>query len=241
MTAGYRNALGQDADDVYDPDIVGDGAPGAGFRNASGQTIRYASSRYGQPGGVLGCRSDGNVDYGPGWSSRNTANYWSVINYTAGPTEHPTTSGEAATGQAGAKLVFQTDGVLHQQVCLDNNKISILYGDVATSTFVTGGQSAAGYQVRYAWVITTNNYFGTGTPQSFMHVQNDAATFTPITANRSLWLENLTGYITNGNSPTQHGSVVITVTVDLMDPQGRVTTKSYTVTMAMYGAPQPTT
>ena len=240
MTAGFRNALGQDADDIYDPDIVGDGAPGVGFRSASGQNIHYASSRYGQPGGVLGCRSGSNVDYGPGWSSKNTANYWSVVNYAAGPTEHPTTSGEAALGQSGAKLVFQTDGVLHQQVCLDNGKISIAYGDVATSTFVTGGQSAANYQVRYAWSITTNNYFGTGDPQTLLHTQNDATSFVPISSNRVLLLENLSGYITNSNHPVTHGSVVITVTVDLMDPQGRITTKAYAITLTMYGSPQPT-
>lgn len=240
MTSGFRNAAGQDADDVYDPDVVGDGSPGAGFRNASGQNIRYASSRYGQPGGVLGCRNDGGADYGPGWSSKNTANYWTVRNITANGTEHPTTSGLAILGQSSAKLIFQTDGVLHQQTLINNNNIALVYGDVATSGFTTGGAATSSYQVRYAWAITSNNYSGTGTPQTYITVQNDAPNFTAITANKMLTLGSASGYTANGFHPVLHGSVGITVTVDLMDPQGRITTKSYLLTLAMYGAPQPT-
>jgi hypothetical protein len=113
MTVGFRNAAGQDADDIYDPDVKADGGPAIGFRNVSGQNIHYANSKYGQPGGALGCGGSGVADYGPTWSKAGTAVYAHVI---ANPNWPVMSSSYVMTGalqyQATTSIEFDTDGTL---------------------------------------------------------------------------------------------------------------------------------
>jgi hypothetical protein len=75
MTSGYRNSSVVDTDDLFDPDVVGDG-PVAGFmRRADGSALRYAAARYGTPGAALIFRDADGSDMGPKWARRGSAVY----------------------------------------------------------------------------------------------------------------------------------------------------------------------
>lgn len=87
MASGYRNAAGVDADDLYDPDVVGDGPSAVGYRKVDGTTLRYAAAGYGTPGAAMGYRMSNGVDIGTLWSRKGTAVYTLPINgktYTRG-------------------------------------------------------------------------------------------------------------------------------------------------------------
>lgn len=234
MASGFRNAAGVDTDDLYDPDLVGAGPQATGFRRADGATLRYASATYGTPGDAMGFRLSDGRDIGPLWAKKGTASYWSVIHQEAPGYNRPTTSGVAWIGSAECRITFSPDGYLRQQSLRNGS-----WQSDNTSKFVTGSNAASGYQVRLAWAITQNRYTGTGTAASFIGATNGAAAFQAIGADRQLYIQNGSGYVYNDNFPITHGDVIITVTVDLQDPSGRITTQTYTVRMDMYGTPQP--
>jgi hypothetical protein len=79
MASGFRNAAGQDTDDLYDPDVIGDGPSAPGFRRADGSTLRYAAAKYGAPGVAMGMRLGSGVDIGTQWARKGTASYTDAI------------------------------------------------------------------------------------------------------------------------------------------------------------------
>lgn len=72
MASGYRSG-GVDFDDLFDPDVMGDGPTASGYRR-SGQPLRYAHIQYGQKRGDVGYRSGG-VDVSNLWAAKGTATY----------------------------------------------------------------------------------------------------------------------------------------------------------------------
>lgn len=72
MASGYR-INGYDFDDLFDPDVMGDGPTASGYRR-SGQPLRYAHIQYGQKRGDVGYRSGG-VDVSNLWAAKGTATY----------------------------------------------------------------------------------------------------------------------------------------------------------------------
>jgi len=75
----FRNASGVNSDDLYDPDITGDGLAAPEFRRQDGSPLRYALAKYGSPGSVLGARDASGQDYGPRWAAKGTASYNDAI------------------------------------------------------------------------------------------------------------------------------------------------------------------
>lgn len=234
MTSGYRNAAGVDADDLNDADVVGDGYAAAGFGRSDGTPLRYASAQYGTPGDPFGYRDQAGADIGPKWSKKGAANYWSVVNHDAPGFEKETTSGVAVLGTAEFRLMFSADGYLRQQVMGGGG-----WSTVNTSKFVNGANSSASYQVRMAWAIAQNRYTGQGAASGFLTSSNNAAAFQAVNADRILDVYNGSGYVYNGQYPVLHGDVILGVTVDVMDPAGRISSKYFQVRMDMYGSPQP--
>lgn len=78
--SGYRNSAGVDTDNLFDPDVVGDGPSAAGFRKSDGSLLRYAAAKYGQPGPTIGYRASNGADIGPQWCKKGTASYSLPIN-----------------------------------------------------------------------------------------------------------------------------------------------------------------
>lgn len=72
MASGYRSG-GVDFDDLFDPDVMGDGPTANGYRR-NGQPLRYAHIQYGQKRGDVGYRSGG-VDVSNLWAAKGTATY----------------------------------------------------------------------------------------------------------------------------------------------------------------------
>lgn len=75
MASGYRNSAGVDTDDLYDPDIQGDGPAATGYRKADGSTLRYAAAKYGIAGVAIGYRMANGIDIGTLWARKGTAHY----------------------------------------------------------------------------------------------------------------------------------------------------------------------
>lgn len=72
MASGYR-INGYDFDDLFDPDVMGDGPTANGYRR-NGQPLRYAHIQYGQKRGDVGYRSGG-IDVSNLWAAKGTATY----------------------------------------------------------------------------------------------------------------------------------------------------------------------
>jgi hypothetical protein len=238
MTSGFRNSAGVDFDDLYDPDVVGDGYTATFLRRSDGTPLRYASASYGTPGDAIGFRDQAGADVGTRWARKGTANYWSVVNMSAHGYDHSTTSGVAVLGNAQFRIVFHANGTLTQEVAGDGPS-GLTWSVVNTSTFARGGNPASAYQARLSWSMTANHYTGTGAPSGYINQSNGASAFTSITGDVGLDISNGSGYVYNSNFPIIHGYVTLTVTVDLKDPSGKVTTKTFTCDMDLYGAPQP--
>lgn len=75
MASGYRNSAGVDSDDLYDPDVMGDGPAATGYRMSNGVTLKYAAAQYGTPGAAMGYRLSNGVDIGTLWARKGTAGY----------------------------------------------------------------------------------------------------------------------------------------------------------------------
>jgi len=72
MAKGIRSA-GWDFDDLFDPDVIGDGPSVANLRSG-GAPLRYAALKYGQRRADVGYRQDG-VDVANFWAAKGTSVY----------------------------------------------------------------------------------------------------------------------------------------------------------------------
>lgn len=232
--SGQRIQDNREFDDLFDPDVIGDGPVASWLRRADGTPLRYAHIRYGQKIADVGRRREDGLDVTNLWAGKGTTNYWSVINHDAAGFDKETTSGVAVLGTAEFRLMFNPDGYLRQQVLGSGG-----WWTVNTSKFVTGSNAASAYQVRMSSGIAVNRYTGSGAVAGFLTTSNGAGAFQPINADRTLDIFNGSGYVYNGNFPVMHGDVILGITVELMDPAGRVTSKYFQVRMDVYGSPQP--
>lgn len=79
MGTPYKNAAGLTPEDVYDPDVVGDGPDaainGIGYRNAAGVLLRFAALKYGTAAANHGYRLSDGRDFSALWAKKGTAVY----------------------------------------------------------------------------------------------------------------------------------------------------------------------
>lgn len=75
MPVGYRNSAGVDFDDLFDPDVQGDGPTAPFLRTAAGVAVRYADISYGSKGPNVGYRTSAGVDVSNLWAAKGTASY----------------------------------------------------------------------------------------------------------------------------------------------------------------------
>jgi len=133
MASGYRNSAGQDTDDLFDPDTVGDGPQGTGYRRSDGSVLRYAAAKYGQPGAAVGYRMSNGVDIGTLWARKGTAVYTFPFNgqrYT----------GTSGRGTASVSMSFSSNGTW---------SISATTGSPTSGTWLSYGGTAADYSVQF--------------------------------------------------------------------------------------------
>lgn len=72
MASGYRSG-GVDFDDLFDPDVMGDGPSAAGLRSG-GTPLKYAALAYGSKRADVGYRQGGS-DVSNLWAAKGTAQY----------------------------------------------------------------------------------------------------------------------------------------------------------------------
>lgn len=65
-------------EDLFDPDIVGDGPVAQGYRDSNGQPLRFAHIKYGQRRADVGRRIAGVGDLANLWAAKGTAQYEEV-------------------------------------------------------------------------------------------------------------------------------------------------------------------
>jgi hypothetical protein len=75
----YRNVAGLNPEDVYDPDMVGDGPTasiaGIGYKNAAGVLLKFAKLSYGTAAANHGYRLADGRDFSALWAKKGTAVY----------------------------------------------------------------------------------------------------------------------------------------------------------------------
>lgn len=75
MASGYKNAADTDFDDLFDPDIVGDGPTAAIFEDPDGTLLKYANVKYGTAGSNVGFKLSNNADVATIWAKKGSASY----------------------------------------------------------------------------------------------------------------------------------------------------------------------
>lgn len=76
MPTPFRNAAGVDLEELFDPDVMGDGPVAPALRLHAGHPgIRFAAIAYGSKGPNVGYRSASGMDVSNIWAARGTARY----------------------------------------------------------------------------------------------------------------------------------------------------------------------
>lgn len=139
MASGVKSN-GVDLDDLFDPDVKGDGPTAPGIQS-NGVPLRYAALKYGSKRSNVGIQNAG-VDVSNLWAAKGTAIYGLSINgksYTA----NPTTAGSVSS----ATLQFVTN----------NSTFSVVDPNRSPTTVASGSIPAGATQCR----VTTTLLSGT--------------------------------------------------------------------------------
>lgn len=184
----YKSA-NVDFDNLFDPDVVGDGPAAAGYKQG-GVPLKYAAIKYGTKGPDCGYAQAG-VDVSNLWAKKGSAAYKLPCDGMTGAVGEHLLNGD--TGYAYVRFAVSTDGSYN---FFTNRGPHPALGDttvVSAGPWNTLGGSAAGYQVRYT--ISNIQYpsgGGLGATTS-----NDAAAFTTISADRGVQIR-VDGSFSNG-------------------------------------------
>ncbi|UQY87967.1 hypothetical protein LQE85_01640 [Stenotrophomonas rhizophila] len=171
MTSGHRSN-GVDFDELFDPDVIGDGPAAAGFMRG-GQPLRFAHIRYGAKGPDVG-RRQGGVDVSNLWAARGTASYSLPINGQAYSSHNQSRTN--STGSAVATVTFILDSagtyrVLGNTTGGGNNSGA----DLAAGSWLPAGASAGQYDVQFEAANV-----------GVASISNGAPSFASCTATRSI-------------------------------------------------------
>lgn len=144
MAKGYR-FQNVDFDDLFDPDVMGDGPSVANLRG--GGALRYAAIQYGSKRPDVGYRRDG-TDVSNLWAAKGTATYSLPINGRAYSSHNQ--SHTNATGSAVATVTFALDSAGTYRVVANttgggNNTAETL----ASGSWLPNGAAAGEYDVQF--------------------------------------------------------------------------------------------
>lgn len=197
MASGYRNSAGVDSDDLYDPDVVGDGYTATFLRRSDGSPLRYASASYGTPGDPFGYRDNGGADVGPRWAKKGTAQY-SI------PFATDYFANSQVRGNATLTLNMNNNGTwtVTRFTSQSSGSGTVV---VDSGTWLPSGGSVSDYTCMFAYTVNSSNTTGDGGN----NVVNGAATQSALTTTRSFTV-NSSAPIT-GDKASQ--TIGITVTL----------------------------
>lgn len=208
MTSGFRNSAGVDFDDLYDPDVQGDGYTATFLRRSGGTALKYASASYGTPGDVVGFRDGSGVDVGPRWAKKGTAQYGLPINgqtYTASVSGLP--------GSAALTFRMSNDGTY-----AIIREIRGAPNTLASGTWLPSGDAVANFTCTFSMAQTINQQ----TADGYFVNSNSAATQQALTTTQNARAESDT--LNSGDRASQ------TVTVQMKLYRAGVLKSTTTVT-----------
>lgn len=181
--ASGRRSRGVAFEDLFDPDIVGDGPTAAGYRSG-GVLLRFAAIKYGTKRADVGYRVN-DVDVSNLWAAKGTASYTLPFNgntYTA--------AYNIPNGGSGYALIgFRIVGGNTWQV------YSSLNG-AAASVLASGAIPAGAATVRYTWGAYT---VGVGQTDAGGATTNGAAARTAVSSNPDAHYQTDTVTSTSGS------------------------------------------
>ncbi len=143
MASGYRYQ-GVDFDDLFDPDVQGNGPVAGAYRRPDGQPLRYAHVQYGSRRGDVN-RRQGGVDLASLWAAKGTATY--TLGFNGG---NYARSALALTNQQGSvnasvTLSLNSDGtwVITSFATRDGGRTE------ASGSWLPAGANVGDYQVQF--------------------------------------------------------------------------------------------
>ena len=145
--SGYR-INGIDFDDIFDPDVIGDG-PTAGL-SVNNVLIKYAHIQYGSKHADVGYSYAGS-DVTNRWAAKGTAVYALPINNGA------YYANSQSRGTARIRFVLLADGTYQVQRTAGAAGTSVV---IASGTWLPPGDAAGNWTVAYEAVELGHNYIG---------------------------------------------------------------------------------
>jgi len=208
---------GVDFDDLFDPDIKGDGAQATWLEN-NGTPLRYAALSYGTKRADVGFE-DGGVDVSNLWAAKGTAVY-----SITGLQGKSLSAGDAAntfqtTVSAAVWVSIKSDGTW--SVAGSNSKGNVAQSAPTSGTWLPSGQAVSDYQVMFA-----AGQSGDGS------ITNGATAYSAATTNRTLTLSLPS--ISANNAIERFGSASVTIHLKRVST-GQVTTTTLSMNVSTVG------
>ncbi|HEV2678912.1 MAG TPA: hypothetical protein VGV14_00275 [Rhodanobacter sp.] len=189
-------------EDVYDPDIVGDGPTasisGIGYRNAAGVLLKFAALSYGTAAPNHGYRLSDGRDFSALWAKKGTAVYTLPINGKA------YTENSQTRGQAYVQFNILADGTWNVTTWNSGRSPTTRVDD--SGTWLPSGDSASNWSVQM-----TNSGSGSVVAHlSFTGVNTQTTTAPAPTALSSGQSAQQTSQATTtGTNATWNGDIII--------------------------------
>lgn len=183
MASGVKSK-GVDLDELFDPDIVGDGPIAAGIKS-NGVAIKYAALKYGTKRADVGI-ADAGVDVSNKWAAKGTASYTLPINGNVYTASTNITAGNSGYARIGFRIVT---GNTWQVYGYDS--ITAI-----TTVFASGAVPASATNVKYTFgapTVPTNQTSSGGA------TTNTASASTAISSNPLAYYETATATATSGS------------------------------------------
>ncbi|WP_036129240.1 hypothetical protein [Luteibacter mycovicinus] len=146
---GYK-AAGNDLENLYDPDVVGNGYLAAGLKVGGNAGTKYASAAYGTPGPYSGFNASGVGDVGKQWAAKGTAVYALSCN---GQTFN---DNNQSRGGAGFRFLVSANGTWQVQRWRSTSDITT----VASGTWLTDGSSASQWSCSFDYTLQNQSTVG---------------------------------------------------------------------------------
>jgi hypothetical protein len=156
---------GVDFDDLFDPDVQGDG-PAASFLTSGTVPLKYAALTYGSKRADVGYKNNAGVDVSNLWAAKGTAVYSLPINGQRFGVTEVVPPGQQGSASCRFRL---TDTGEYRVIRSRSHGVPI--ADVV-GTFVPPGSVAADFRVRYTITRTGGSAVGaiTNTAPSFVAI-----------------------------------------------------------------------
>lgn len=180
-------------DDLFDPDVVGDGPTAPGYKRA-GVPLRYADIKYGSKRANVGY-AENEVDLSNKWAAKGTARYALPID-GEGFIAHSSGLNSPAM-EANIQVQIKSDGT-YAVTCVGNGFVS----PNASGTWLPAGGTVSDYQVEFVWSQSSQYTTGPAT------VTNGASTYQACTSTRQISFDAQVGQFT-GSDKGSTGTLTI--------------------------------